>query len=442
MKILSNFSGLKAYFIGIGGISMSGLVRLLLSSGCAVEGSDSGIDNPEIDKLRGLGVQIYPTHNANNLDQDIDFVVYTLAISEDNPELQRAKSLGIPCYERAEMLGLIARAYRSVIAVSGTHGKTTTTALIGEIFKSARLKPTIHIGGVSVGLNASTIIGNKDYLILEACEYGNSFRFIASDTAVVTNIEKDHLDYYSGLDDIRDSFKHFASRSGYLVCGKGVDIEHKDMCVMGTDWEAEDVIYSKDGYDFTVKYKGEIWGKLRLNIMGEYNVTNALFAIAVAVRYGIEKSTIIRTISSFKGVERRCEKIANISGIPLIIDYAHHPTEISNILHSMDAKYRNILVIFQPHTYSRTITLFEDFVSALSDRKNLIIYTTYAAREKEILGGRAEDLVEAIDDGEYEYDFSRLVERINIAHMQGFDLVLVLGAGNLAEMLRAHYKKV
>lgn len=421
---------------------MSGLARLLISSGCSVQGSDSGMDNPEIDKLRLDGVTVFSRHNALNIDQDIDFVVYTLAIKDDNPELIRARELGIPCYERAEVLGLIARAYSNVIAISGTHGKTTTTALIGEIFALAGLKPTVHIGGVSVNLQGSTIIGNKDYLILEACEYGNSFRFIASDTAVITNIEKDHLDYYKDIDDIVNSFSCFSCRAHHLISDITVNIDHKDRVVIGKDWQAKNISYSQNGYDFVIEHRGKFWGKARLNIIGKYNVNNALFAIAVADGYGIDKDTILRAISKFSGVERRCEKIASIRGIPIIIDYAHHPTEISSVLHSLDAIYNNILVVFQPHTYSRTLSLFNEFVNALQDRKNLIIYSTYPAREKEIIGGRAEDLVSAIGCAEYEYDFTRLVSRIDKAVKCGFDLVLVLGAGNLAEMLKVHYKKV
>ena len=442
MKILTDFSGLKAYFIGIGGISMSGLARILLNCGCEVLGSDIGVDNPEIDKLRRLGIVVLGKHVALNLDQDVDFVVYTSAVKDDNPELMRARALGIPCYNRAEMLGMVARAYDKVIAVSGTHGKTTTTTLIGEIFTLAGLRPTIHIGGVSVGLQDSTIIGDTDYLILEACEYCNSFRFIASDTAVVTNIESDHLDYYNDLQEIIDSFGYFASRARSLVCNIDSNLEHKDRCTIGLDWVARDIIYREDGYDFTVMCRGEFWGKIRLNIMGEHNVTNALFAIAVADKYGIEKSTIIRAIFDFKGVERRCEKIAEINGTTVLIDYAHHPTEIWSILHSLDIKYRNILVIFQPHTYTRTLSLFNDFIRAFQGRENLIIYETYPAREREILGGRAEDLVDAIEYAEYEYSMDRIIERISNAYKSNFDLVLVLGAGSLAERLKTYFKKV
>lgn len=442
MKILSNFSGLKAYFIGIGGISMSGLSRLLVSRGCEVSGSDIGTNNPEIDKLRQAGIKVYSEHDAHNLDQDVDFVVYTLAISDDNPELVRARDLKIPCYERAEMLGLIARAYDKVIAISGTHGKTTTTALIGEIFVRAGLNPTIHIGGVSVNLGESTAIGDGDYLILEACEYGNSFRFISSDTAVITNIECDHLDYYKNLDEIASAFQFFASRSRHLMCDSGLDIEHIDRHLLGTEWQVVSLVFTLDGYEFTVVHLGQVWGKVRLNIMGEYNITNALFAIAVADSYGIDRSVIIDSISSFRGVERRCEKVTSIGEIPLIIDYAHHPTEIKNILGSMDRKYSNILIVFQPHTFSRTLSLFNEFIECFDGRENLIIFTTYPARESEILGGRAEDLVDAIEFAEYEYDIDRLLTRIDRASEDGFDLVLVLGAGNLAEMVKSHYKKV
>ena len=440
MKILSNFSGLKAYFIGIGGISMSGLAKILLSMGCGVSGSDLGKNNPEIEKLKSIGIRVNPEHSAKNIDQDIDFVVYTAAVDNSNPELSRAKDLNIPVYERAELLGMLSRGYSKVIAVSGTHGKTTTTAMLGEIFIHAGYNPTVHIGGVSAGLKSNTVIGGKEYLILEACEYCNSFRHIPSDTAVITNIEADHLDYYRDIEDIMSAFNYFAGQSQHIVIGKTVDISHKNRLVVGTDWEAREVEYLDCGYKYNVYYRGEFWAALRLNILGEYNITNSLFAIAVAVKYGIEKTAIIEAISRFRGVERRMEVVGKINDKSIIIDYAHHPTELRASMYSFGSCFEDYLVIFQPHTFSRTVSLMDDFVEALKGQKNLIIYKTYPAREEEIIGGRAEDLAERLGV-RYVGDMDSIFDIIETATREGeISSVLVLGAGDLAEVIKTRYK--
>jgi len=421
---------------------MSGLALLLRSMGCSVTGSDLSMDNAEVQKLKVQGIRVNHKHSAENIEQDIDMLVYTSAVKEDNPELIRARELGIPCLERAELLGLISLKYSNVIAISGTHGKTTTTAMLGEIFVRAGLQPTIHLGGVSVNLGSNTVVGGREYLILEACEYCDSFRFIPSDTAIITNIETDHLDYYKDLEDIYSSFQHFAEIAKSVVVGDKCHILHSNILIIGKSWSAKNIRFSNFGYDYDVYREGVFWGSFRLNLLGEYNITNSLFAIAVAEKYGIEKRLIIEAIARFRGVERRQEIIHNLLGVPIVIDYAHHPTEIKASIGAIRQVYDNPLIVFQPHTYSRTISLFDDFVDVLKMEKNLVLFSTYPARESEVVGGRAEDLAEALPQSSFIDSVSEITEKIEQEiYEHNIDVVLILGAGDLAEKLKCCYRQ-
>ena len=440
MKKLEDFAGLHIYFIGIGGISMSGLCQLAVSFGAEVKGSDSG-NNPEIDRLKAMGITVNNNHSADNITRDIDLVVYTTAIRTDNPEYLIAKELGIKTMERAEFLGEISRLYETVIAVSGTHGKTTTTAMLGEIFVLAGLNPTIHIGGESIGLKGNTIVGDNKYLIVEACEYKESFRFLSPTIAVITNIELDHLDYYKDYSAIQLAFQNFADKSNAVVLSKDCDITHKNITTIFGDWEIKSVEFIGNGYNFNVYKYGVFYDSFRLNLLGYHNVINSLFAIAVADRLGIAKDTICRAISGFMGVGRRYETIRKFdNGCRVIIDYAHHYTEIKNSVAGIKDIYGRLLVIFQPHTYSRTAKLFNEFVDTLSAIDNLVLYKTYPARETTIKGGTAKDLFAAVKSKRKAYfeSIDGLLKFIN-HNTKNFDCILVLGAGDLAEDLKRNY---
>lgn len=440
MKNLRKFKDLRVYFVGIGGISMSGLARLLKNSGAIVSGSDIGVYNSEIKKLEGLGILVNHNHDAQNITKDANLVVYNYAIPKDNPELKRAKELGIKCVSRAELLGVIARKYKNVIAISGTHGKTTTTALLGEILCRAGLNPTIHIGGESVNLDDNTIIGDKDYLIVEACEYYSAFRYLAPNICVVLNIDADHLDYYKDLGEIYGAFGALIKKSKCLVRGKEVGLTHHDMVTIGEDIEARNIVYSDFGYNYDVYLKGAFWGAIRLNVVGKHNITNSLFAVSVALKCGIKKEDIIDGIGGFRGVKRRQEKIGEICGVPVIIDYAHHPTEIASSLQGFGECFSSPIVVFQPHTFSRTKALFDDFVKVLNKAQKLILYKTYPARESEIYSGRAEDLSKAIVGSSYEDNLDVLWGKLTNEAKKGvFDAIVVLGAGDLAEKLKSYF---
>ena len=438
MKKLNFLGFKKIFFVGIGGISMSGLCKMSRVFGAEVMGSDIGF-NEEISKLQRIGVKIFHKHEESNISKDIDLVVFSGAIHTENPELQEAKRLKIRTMERSKFLGLVSKLYNNVIAISGTHGKTTTTAMIGEIFAKAGLNPTIHLGGESVNLSDNTIIGGGEYFVVEACEYRESFRYLRPNLLVITNIEMDHLDYYKSLKDIKKSFVKLSKHSDNIIVQKDMDISHKNVILLGKNIDARNLKFCNHGYDFQVYKKDKFYFDCRLNMLGLHNVSNALFAIAVSDFYGIEKDKIKQAIEEFRGVKRRYENIGEIENTPVIIDYAHHPTEIENSIKGISNEYKNILIIFQPHTYSRTIKLLDDFVKVLRNTDNLIIFETYPAREKEIVGGRAIDIVNAIsrDDVQYFDNLDSLKEQVyERVKTENIECVLILGAGDLAEKVR------
>lgn len=431
MKKNEEFDFCKVFLIGIGGISMSGLAKLLLSYNVIVAGSDANF-NSQVSELKRLNIPVFIGHNGDNIDESYDLVVYSGAIRDDNCEIVRARELGIRTIERSEFLGILSRKYSHIIAISGTHGKTTTSAMLAEIFAYAGLNPTIHLGGNSVNLNSNTIVGDRDYLIIEACEYRESFKYLYPECLCITNIDADHLDYYSDLESIIGAFQRLSDRSQIIVCDD-ISITHNQKFSI-SDFPIRNLNYNNYGYDFDVCCDNEVQ-HFRLNMLGEYNVTNALFAIIVSRIYGIDHGVIAESLANFRGVERRLERIGTINSIPVIIDYAHHPTEIKSCLTGISSQFQSPLVIFQPHTYSRTLQLFDQFVEVLETCENLIIFSTYPAREKEIIGGRAIDLSEYINCDYYD-ELDRLIRYIQSLRDNSFDLILVLGAGDLSEKLR------
>ena len=440
MKNFNQFKSKRIHFIGIGGISMSGLAQIVIHNGGFVTGSDMTF-NHEIEKLSSLGATIYSDHNSDNITKDMDLVVYTSAISLDNPELLSAQSLNIPIMERAEFLGLVARKFDRVIAIAGTHGKTTTTAMISEIFANAGLKPTIHLGGESLGLKGNTIIGDTEYLIVEACEYKESFRFLRPYLGVVTNIEFDHVDYYKDYDEIYNAFLKFAGNSRNLISLKANNLQHEHLETINGNWEVGNIESVGEGFSFNVAYNGEFWGAVRINVLGYHNISNALFAIATAHYCGIDKNIIIDALSGFIGVERRYECIHTFgSGCRVIIDYAHHPTELKTSIEGLDGVYDRVLYVFQPHTYSRTKGLFNEFIEVLELMQNIVLFATYPAREKLISGGTAMDLYSKINVKNKKY-FDEITELFLFLEEKsnGFDCILVLGAGDLADILKRKY---
>lgn len=444
MKNLENFKNLHIYFIGIGGISMSGLAKLATHFGAVVEGSDIGVNNPQLESLTSLGIKVNHLHCAENILSVFDLVVHTSAISKDNSEYLKAIELGIQTMERSEFLGIIASLYDTVIAIGGTHGKTTTTAILGEILVEAGMNPTIHLGGESNNLKSNTVVGDSKYLVLEACEYKESFRFLRPDIAVITNIELDHLDYYKDYKELYKAFNNFAQNSGEVFASSESGILHKNQQLIFGAWKVKNLEFVGDGYNYNVLHKDVFYGTFRLNMLGVHNVHNSLFAIAVANSLGVPKDIIARAVAGFKGVGRRYETIHIFdSGCRVIIDYAHHYTEIKNSIRGIENIYKNILVVFQPHTYSRTLKLFKEFVETLSKYDRIILFETYPAREAFIEGGSAEDLFKAINSSDklYMSEVDKLFEYIRRCE-KSYDCVLVLGAGDLAEKLKIRFQNL
>ena len=435
MKFNDNLASTYVFMIGIGGISMSGLAKILAKNGYKVLGSDTSI-NSITQELESMGIQVFHGHNENNIDNSIGIIVYSGAISHDNCEIRRAKELGIKMVERSEFLGQIAKHYSHIIAISGTHGKTTTAAMIGEIFVNAGLNPTIHLGGRSSNLGTNTLIGGDNYFIVEACEYRESFLSLYPELTVITNIECDHLDYYKDYIEIKLAFENFAKQSRTLICDSTYQIAHSDLIAID-NYSVENLEFKDGRYEYDIYFSGKLLTHIRLNMIGTHNVTNSVFATAVAHYYGISPDIISESLCNFNGVERRYQKIGYFGSISVIIDYAHHPTEIKKSVEGIKSVYKNPLVVFQPHTYSRTYKLFEKFIDVLKNIENLILFKTYPAREKEFIGGRAEDLAVELKTRILATTLDQLVDQLYIeCEHKPIDCILVLGAGDLADKLK------
>ncbi len=445
------------YFIGIGGISMSGLARILIEEGFKISGSDS----KESDMTRSLesqGIRIFYGQKAENITstEDIDVVVYTAAVHPDNPEFMAAKEAGIPMLTRAELLGQIMKQYDLPIAVSGTHGKTTTTSMLSKILLEAETDPTLSIGGVFKDIGGNIRVGGSEYFVTEACEYTNSFLSFFPKISIITNIDADHLDFFKDLDDIRHSFRKFAQllpSDGTLVINGEIDnIEEitADLpCRILTygssesfDYYSSDVTYDDHGNpSFTAHLPGGKELSVRLAVPGIHNVYNALAAIAVSDILGIDKEHMISALSQFGGTSRRFELKGEVSGITIVDDYAHHPTEIEATLKAaQNYPHNRIWCVFQPHTYTRTKALLNEFASALSHADNVVLADIYAARETDTLGISSRTLCEKIRELGHECNYFPTHENFNeiekflLQNCTKGDLLITMGAGDVVKI--------
>ena len=387
---------MKIHFIGIGGISMSGLAAILLNNGYSVSGSDFK-ESEIIDSLRKKGAEIYIGHSRRNL-VNVDLVVYTAAIPSDNPELLEAKDKNIQLMDRAEFLGLIMKGHKYNVAISGTHGKTTTTSMISQISLEANLDPTILVGGELDIIGGNYRIGQSEYFITEACEYKASFLRFFPYVGIILNIDADHLDYYRDIDHIAETFEKFSNiipEDGYLI-GNGGDprvksILSKAKCntiSFGFDNEdivAKDISFNEKGCGtFTVYEKDNKLFTLTLSNPGMHNILNSLSAIAVGLIFNIPYKTIISGLTNSKNAHKRFEYKGKLNDVTVIDDYAHHPVEIKATLNTAKKlPHSKIYCVFQPHTYTRTKTLFNEFSDAFTDADQLILMDIYAAREKD-----------------------------------------------------------
>lgn len=431
----------RIFFIGIGGISMSALCLLAKNFGAECAGSDE-TKSQITQKLENSGVKVSIGHNASNIKNfKPNLVVFSGAIKESNAELVAAKKLNIRCLERSDFLGLVCGEFKNVIAIAGTHGKTTTTAMISEIFVAANLNPTCHIGGEVKNLNGNLRMGGNEYFITEACEYKKSFEKIFSTCAVVTNIERDHMDCYSNVAELRAAFKTFGEQAGeHLVTGDlklPYEVNKKlNVCSCGMadyyDYYAENLKSNGGCYEFDCYEFDKFLMHVKLGVMGKYNIKNALYAICVARKFNIDVVTITCALEYFGGVKRRNELVGEICGTKVFADYCHHPTEIKNSILGFSEIYKNILCVFQPHTYSRTIALKKEFSTCFNGVKKLIVFKTYAAREPFNARGSETELYKKVKlkNKQLILNIDKLFYQIK-TDSPNFDVILVLGAGDL-----------
>lgn len=439
------------YFIGIGGVSMSALARILMDRGFKISGSD--IKRGELTtQLEQLGACINYTQDYDNIDKDIDYVVYTAAISLDNPEYKRAVDLKLPMMTRAKLLADIMKNYKHSIAVSGTHGKTSTTSMLSYILMEADKEPTISLGGMLDLINGNLHIGKEELFLTEACEYTNSFLELCPNVEVVLNVDADHLDFFKDIEDIRDSFKKFIAKldkDSILVINS--DIDRLDELIKdcearifkfgftGADIEAKNISFDelgKSGFDLYIN-SGFI-EHIELSVCGMHNILNALAAISVAVALDIDFNSIKKALFDYKGVQRRFELKGKLKGLTIIDDYAHHPSEIeATIKAARNLEHNRLCIVFQPHTYTRTKLLLKEFADALKEADIVVLADIYAAREKDNLGIHSRDIVNLInkdsDKAYYFPDFDE-IESFILSELAPGDICITMGAGDIVKL--------
>ncbi len=445
----------KIHMIGIGGVSMSGIADILLNMGFSISGSDM-VKSAVTDRLEKQGIKITIGHFAENVHGS-DIVVYTAAVKADNPEIIEAKNLNLNLIERSDFLGAITHLYSETIAISGTHGKTTTTSMLSSVFIEAQRDPSIQVGADLKILNDLNYrIGKSDIFIVEACEYVRSFLKFFPKTAIVLNVEEDHLDCYKDLADIKDAFNQFLdipADNGLLILNADdsdcMDIANNHKAKLVTfginnkdaTWHAENISLCDDGtYTFDAISKIEIIENVKLGVIGYHNIYNALSVIACAKEYKIDNNAIKNGILNFKGASRRFELVGTVNNANIYDDYAHHPTEIkATIKAAKNINAKKIWAVFQPHTYTRTYTLFDEFVTAFEGADSIIITDIYAAREIDTGIVSSKQLADKINEtsGNCIY-ISRLEDAATYLkeNVSEGEIVLTIGAGSVTKIGR------
>lgn len=437
----------KLYFVGIGGAGMSGIAEILLNLGYTIKGSDNTPSDLTA-YLEKIGITIYHEHKGGNIE-DVDVLVISSAVGEDNPEVIEARRQGIPVIKRAEMLGELMRLKFS-IGVSGTHGKTSTTSMIGKILQVGKYNPTQIVGGIVAELGTGAELGSGDYLVAEADEYDKSFLAMYPSMAVVTNLEADHLDCYDGIDDLIDSFVTYMNRVpfyGSVIISADdrnlMKVKHRLTRPYSTfgfdvesDYRAINVKLEETRSIFSVYCRGDLMGEIILNVPGQFNVSNAMAAVAACSELEVPFETIADGLLKYHGVGRRFEIIGKENDILLVDDYAHHPSEIKATLETAQKVYdRRVIVIYQPHLFSRTRDFKDDFVNSLALADKTLLVDIYPAREKPMEGVTSEMLVNLAKEkglGDFEYIGPRqnAPEKIKAIARPG-DLIITMGAGSI-----------
>ena len=431
------------YFIGIGGVSMSSLAAIAQERGYLVRGSDR--TSSEItEHLKERGITVFPSHQAEQVI-GADAVVYTAAIAQDNPELVYARMHGIPCISRAGFLGWLMTGYRKRIGIAGTHGKSTTTSMCAEILMEAETDPTVVSGAALNDMHGCYRIGKRDFFLFEACEYTDSFLSFYPTTAVVTNVDLDHADYFHTLERVEQSFRRYIGLAEQAVVNYDdpnvrVAAEGYSGRVISFGIESADAYYRAENIrfmhampSFDIYVNGSFLTHAELHVPGKHNIYDALAAAAAAHENGITAGSICRGLEKFQGAKRRFEFRGTVNGAALYEDYAHHPSEIRATLAAARQFGKRILCVFQPHTYSRTAELFDGFVTAFADADKVIFADIYAAREANTFGISSGQLAECVQNAVYLDSFEKIAAYIRENAREG-DMIFLMGAGDIIKV--------
>ncbi len=439
--------GRNGYLVGIGGVSMSSLAEVLFSMGIGVSGSDMNLSG-NVTHLMDMGIHVNIGHRPENISKDLDFLVRTAAVHDENPEIVAARELGIPVFERSEAWGAISKDYENAICISGTHGKTTTTSMTTHIMMAAEKDPTVMIGGTLplLGTNSGHRVGKGNTIIMEACEYYNSFLNFHPTVAVILNIEEDHLDYFKDLKDLQKSFRKFAlhtpKNGGFVVINNDEPSVHeavknidRKIVTFGltpeADVYADKISFKGTNSKFNIYYKGKKFTDVTLHVPGLHNVKNALAATAAAICVGAKPNAVKYGLAGFNGAGRRFEFKGKFEGADVYDDYAHHPGEVKALLDAVEKlNYKRTVLVFQPHTYSRTAALFDRFVEQLRRPDVVLLAEIYAAREQNTIGISSEDLAEKVTGARFYPTFEELEQALRKTVQPG-DIILTVGAGNV-----------
>ena len=437
-------SGCRGHLIGIGGVSMSPLAEVLRGMGLQISGSDIN-EGENVAHLRALGIDVVMGHHAETITPALDFVVRTAAVHDDNPEVAAARAQGIPVFERTEAWGAIMKDYKNALCISGTHGKTTTTSMSTHILMAAEMDPTVMIGGTLPLLHAGHRVGAGDTIVMESCEYCNSFLNFYPTIAVVLDIEADHLDFFKDLEDVKKSFREFASHvpeNGKIIAN--MDDENtmdalrplgREIMTFGMTDKADvwprNIVSVGTQTDFDIMYRDALFTHVSIHVPGIHNVKNALAASAAAICLGCGPLAVRYGLGAFNGAGRRFEFKGKFNGADVYDDYAHHPGELKALLDTVEGLgYKRTVVVFQPHTYSRTKALFDDFVEQLRRPDMTILAEIYAAREQNTIGISSKDISDRIDNSMYFDSFDEILKTLRWTAAPG-DIILTVGAGDI-----------
>ena len=442
----------KIHMVGIGGVSMSGIAEILVNWGFTVTGSNN-VENENTKKLEKAGIKVFIGHNAENVVGS-DVVVHTAAVKDDNIELKTAKNLGIPTVERADFLGEITRCFSDTITIAGTHGKSTTTSMVSLCFLEANQDPSIQVGADLSQIDGNYKVGNSEHFIIESCEYVESFLKFSPKSEIILNIDNDHLDYFKTFENVKNAFVKYVKLlpdDGILVvngddknCLDLPQYTHAKALTYGitnknVDFFAVNIVFDNDGFpEFDVYSHDKFYERIKLHVPGMHNVLNALGCIALCNEYGLSSTDIKNGLSKFTGVGRRFEFKGKVNNASVYDDYGHHPTEIVATAKAlMNKKYNQSWVVFQPHTYSRTKLLMDDFAKALLNFDNIILLDIYAARENNTYNVSSEDLANKIKtlgkNALFIKDFDECVSYLK-SHVHENDIIITQGAGTVTEI--------